>query len=195
MLEGQRPGGNLGADEQRKGTRLRRVERHAELARVRVEAPQRDEGSGRALLGVRRRGGLGRVNHVGDGRSGRHVQDQLAQFALRRPDGDVMRAFDDARRGHVELGNLRIEDRLLALDVAAARLPGDPGVVGGREHQRGDGVAAGGVALDGNRLRREHVHVEIDDREIEAVDEAERHRQGDAALGVLLGHRQLRIAP
>ena len=40
MLEGQRPGGNLRADEQREGTRLRRVERHAQLARVGVEAPQ-----------------------------------------------------------------------------------------------------------------------------------------------------------
>ena len=126
----------------RKGTRLRRIERYAELARVGVKAPQRDEGSGRALSGVRRRRGLGRVNHIGDGRAGRHVQHQLAQFALRGPDGNVMGAFNDTRRGHVELGNLRIEDRLLALDVAAARLPGDPGVVGGRQHQRGDGVAA-----------------------------------------------------
>ncbi len=179
MLEGQRPGGNLRADQQCKRPRLRRVERDAELARVGIEAPQRDEGSGRAGCGVCGGCGPGRVNGVGDGCSGGHVQHQLAQFALGRSDGNVMGAFNHTGAGHIELGHLGIEHRLLALDVAAARLPGDADVVGGREHERGDGVAAGGVALDGDRLRREHVHVEIDDRELELVDKAARHGQSD----------------
>src|ERR1035441_9145389 len=102
-----------------------------------------------------------------------------------------MDAFNDTRRGHVELGDLRIEDRLLALDVAAARLPGDPGVAGGREHERGYGIAADGVALDGTCLRRKDVHVEINDSEIKPVDETARQRQGEPAPGVLLGYRQL----
>jgi hypothetical protein len=101
LLEGQRPGGNLGPDEQPKGMRLRRVECYAELACVRVEAPQRDQGG--TLAGVRRHSGLGRVNHVGDGCSGGHVYDQLAQFALRGPDGEVMRPFDHTGGGGVEL--------------------------------------------------------------------------------------------
>ena len=46
LLERQRAGRDLRADEQREWTRLRRIQSHAQLARVGIEAPKRDEWSG-----------------------------------------------------------------------------------------------------------------------------------------------------
>jgi len=53
-----------------------------------------------------------------------------------------MRAFDDPGGGHIKLGDFRKKDRLLPLHVAGPWFPGNARVVRGREHQRGDGVAA-----------------------------------------------------
>ena len=189
LLEGQGTGGDLGADEQRERTRLRRVERDAELAGVGVEAPEGDNGFlifDFWFLNCERRG----VRHIGHGGAGGHVQQQLAQFALGGPDGDLVRAFDDAGSRDVELRDLGIEDRFLAFDVAAAGLPADPNVGGRGEDQSGDGVAAGKVTLNGDALGREDVHVEIDRSEIEAVDQAGWKGEGEAALGVALGDLQ-----
>ena len=70
LLEGQRTRGHLRADEQREGARLRRVERHAQLARVGIEAPQGDEGGGGVLCRSFRRRRPVRANDVGDGGAG-----------------------------------------------------------------------------------------------------------------------------
>ena len=102
-----------------------------------------------------------------------------------------MRAFGHARRRHVELRHLRIKYRLLALQVATARLPANPRVVRGREDQRRYGVAADGVALDGDGLRRDHIHVEVDEGQIELIDQPVLRRQSEATLCVLLRHLHL----
>jgi len=95
------PGGNLGTDEQRKRTRLRRVERYAEFARVRVESPQRDQGDGGAF-GESAAAGLPEpITSVMVVPAAR--PESARQFPLSRPDSDVMRAFNHTRGGRVEL--------------------------------------------------------------------------------------------
>src|SRR5262249_17077515 len=114
LFERQRTGGDLGTDDEGERTRLRTSEVHTEFARVGGEAPERD---GRGV------GGLG---DVGDRRTGRDGEDELAEFTLRGSDGSVMRTLDDTSRRHVELMYLGVEDGLLAFHIASARFPGDP---------------------------------------------------------------------
>ena len=50
LLEGQRPGGHLRADQQLERARLRRIQGHAQLALVRVKSPEGDQAGRVALL-------------------------------------------------------------------------------------------------------------------------------------------------
>ena len=156
LLERQRPGRDLRAHDERERTRLRRAERDAQLPRVRVEPPQRNYRRARrfGILGVHRRPGARRVDDIRDGRPAGHVENQFAQLALRRTHLHLMHAFDDARRRHVELEQFREEHRLLPLHVTAARLPGNPRISDGREHERRHGrVRRGVVALHRDGVR------------------------------------------
>src|SRR5882672_951311 len=102
-----------------------------------------------------------------------------------------MRPLNHSCGGNVKLRDFGIEYRFLAFDIAAARLPGNPGVVDWRQHQFGDSVAATGVALDGNRLGRKHIYIQINNGELELIYEAILNREVEAGFGVALRDLQL----
>ena len=176
LLEGQGTGGDLRADEQGKGPRQRRVQRHPQLARVGIKAP-----GGRSGRGV---GRLRRINHIGDGGAGGHIESQLGKFALGGPDGNGVRAFHHSARWHEQLRHLRVKHRLFPFDVPAARPPTDR-TAGRRQYQRGDGIGGGVVTGNRNGLRRKHVHVKINDGQGEPVDQPIRRGQGEARSGLV----------
>ena len=129
--------------------------------------------------------------HVGDGRPGRHVEGQFAQFALGRADGNLVDTFNHPGGRDIELGQFRVENGLFVFDVAAAWRPADPRAVPRRQHQGRHRVAAVGVTLDGHRLRRAQVHIQIGQDQGQLIDQPAGHGQRQAAVRVALRHRQL----
>ena len=120
LFEGERAGGDLGFDPQRKGLGLRRGQADAQPACVRVKAPERE-----------RRG-----EDVGDGRTAGDLETHFRQFALGGPNLNFVETLDHAGTGDVELVEFRIEDLLLVPRVATARFPRDPRIVHRSEDQR-----------------------------------------------------------
>ena len=102
-----------------------------------------------------------------------------------------MQPLDDSSSRRIELRQLRVEDRLFPRDIPAARLPRDPDFVHGSEHERGGRVLARALPINGDRLRRDDIHVEIRKRERETVHESKLRRQHESALRVLLHDRHL----
>jgi len=189
LLEGKRAAGQLRADQQREGAGLSRLEGDPQPAGVGIEAPEGD-GCGRdglnpvALAG---RGDQARgVRDVNDGDAAWDGENQLGQFTLRGADRNLVDPFDHPRRRHIELNQLGIENRRLALHIAAPRLPADPHLARRRQHQPGHRVAPHPLALQRNRLRRENLHVPIGDRQFEAVDQTVGNRQPKAGLALAL---------
>ncbi len=116
LRERQGAGGHLRTDGEGERTRLCGIEGDAQFSRIRIKAPERDDGSFRLVRAVV----LGRpIRDVGDGGPRRHVENEFAKFALRGADGNFMHAFDDTGGGDVQLRNFRVEYGLFTFHIAA----------------------------------------------------------------------------
>jgi hypothetical protein len=81
--------------------------------------------------------------------------------------------------------DLRRVNRLFAADVAAARLPANPGVIHRREHQHGFRVVRfGRLPFHRHDLRSGHIDVEFEQGQRDAVDQSVLCGQGETAFAL-----------
>ena len=189
LLVRERTGRELRAQAQREWPRLRAAELHPQEPLVRIKSPTGDEFSFRGQPVERD------VLHISDGQSRRNLERDFPKLPLRRAHSHIMGALQHTRRRDKQMIKFGIEDSLLRSCVSSARFPGNRRFRHWRKDEIGsrnfDLLSFGARCLDGNRLRRIHVHLALINLQFQPVDQPERRRQDEAVAAILFLNGQL----